>query len=79
MLPDPVVPGEALTAATARALDVAHGSSNLDGVDGVEALDDPVDASRPSEAQARVLLPHEKAGGMLADQGGLACMPPWKQ
>ncbi|CAI5733655.1 unnamed protein product [Peronospora farinosa] len=32
MLPDPVVPGEALAAATARALGVAHGPSDLEGV-----------------------------------------------
>ncbi|CAH0489596.1 unnamed protein product [Peronospora farinosa] len=32
MLPDPVVPGEALAAATARALGVAHGPSDPEGV-----------------------------------------------
>ncbi|CAI5733089.1 unnamed protein product [Peronospora farinosa] len=76
MLPDPVVPGEALAAATARALGVAHGPSDLEGVlsDDEDALEDPVDAASPSEVLASVLPSPERAGGMLADQGALACL-----
>ncbi|CAI5717898.1 unnamed protein product [Peronospora effusa] len=70
MLPDPTVPGEALAAATARALGVAHGPSDLEGVfcDEEDAFYDTDDATRASDDQASVFPSPERAGGTLRER-----------
>ena len=75
MLPDPVVPGATLAAATARALGVAYGPSDPEGVlsDDEDALDDSVGYASFSDVLASVLLSPERAGSMLADHGALTC------
>ena len=57
MLPDPVVPGAALVDATARALGVAYGPSDPEGVlsDDEDALDGVIGPVSPSDAMASVL------------------------
>uniref|UniRef100_H3GYC6 Reverse transcriptase domain-containing protein n=1 Tax=Phytophthora ramorum TaxID=164328 RepID=H3GYC6_PHYRM len=71
MLPEPVVPGEALAAATARALAAAYGPSELE--------DDASDDEDPPQGPVSALPRPGRARGMLADQATPPpppCAPP---
>ena len=75
MLLDPVMPEATLAAAMARALGVAYGPSDLEGVpsDDEDALDYFVGAASPSGVLASMLPPPKRSDSTLPDQGALTC------